>query len=64
MHRFATFREACSYKVTEKQFECGDCRHFIPEEQFLEIPSNWGTCLHHAHAFVKFRRACYSFEKR
>lgn len=61
---FASFQEACSYKVEDKPFECGDCRHFISEEQFLNAPSNWGTCLHHSHAFIRFRRACHSFEKR
>jgi hypothetical protein len=30
----------------------------------VNVPSNWGTCPHHSHAFIKFRRACYSFEKR
>ncbi len=65
MHQqFADFREACSYKVDNKQFECGDCRFFISEEQFTNSPSNWGTCLHHSHAFIKFRRACFSFEKK
>jgi hypothetical protein len=62
--KFASFREACNYKVNEKMHECGDCRHFISEEQFLNAPSNWGTCPHHSHAFIKYRRACYSFEKR
>jgi len=62
--KFANFREACHHKVAEKQFECGDCRHFISEELFVNSSSNWGTCLHHSHAFVKFRRACYSFEKK
>jgi len=62
--KFASFREACNYKVNEKEHECGDCRHFVSEEQFLNAPSNWGTCPHHSHAFIKYRRACYSFEKR
>jgi hypothetical protein len=62
--KFATFQEACNYKVDEKRFECGGCTHFIAEEQFLKTPSNWGTCQHHSHAFIKFRRACYSFEKK
>lgn len=62
--KFATFREACNYKVNEKTFECGECRYFVSEEQFLNAPSNWGTCPHHSHAFIKYRRACYSFEKR
>lgn len=61
--KFASFREACNYKVNEKEHDCGDCGHFISEEQFLNAPSNWGTCPHHSHAFIKFRRACYSFEK-
>lgn len=61
---FASFKEACNHKVNDKQFECGDCRFFISEEQFLSAPSNWGTCLHHSHAFIKFRRACFSFEKK
>jgi hypothetical protein len=65
MHpQFGSFREACSYKIAEKQFECGDCRHFISEEQFVNASSNWGTGPHHSHAFAKFRRACYSYEKR
>ena len=62
--QFANFKEACNYKVDGKQFECGDCRLFISEEQFLNAPSNWGTCLHHSHAFIKFRRACFSFENK
>jgi len=62
--KFESFREACNHKVAEKQFECGDCLHFISEEQFVNAPSNWGTCLHHSHAFVKFRRAWYPLEKR
>lgn len=61
--QFTTFREACDHKVEDKQLECGNCRHFIPEEAFLRSPSNWGTCQYHSHAFVRFRRACYSFEK-
>jgi len=62
--KFASFSEACNYRVDNKEFECGHCRHFISEEQFISTPSNWGTCLHHSHAFIKFRRACYSFEKQ
>lgn len=62
--QFATFREACNYKIAEKQFTCGECAFFISEEQFLKSPSNWGTCRHHSHAFFKFRRACYSFKKK
>ncbi len=61
---FASFREACEFKSEDKQFECGDCVHFISEEQFISAKSNWGTCAHHSHAFLRFRRACYSFEKR
>ena len=61
---FASFQEACNYKVDDKPFECGDCRHFISEEHFVNAPSNWGTCLHHSHAFIRYRRACHSFEKR
>ncbi len=62
--RFSTFREACAYKLDEKQFECGECRFFVSEEEFIAAPSNWGTCQHHSHAFLRFRRACYSFEKK
>ena len=62
--QFATFREACDYKVDDKQYECGDCKLFVSEELFIEGQSNWGTCQHHSHAFLKFRRACYSFEKK
>lgn len=62
--KFAGFRDACNHKINQKEFECGDRRHFISEEQFSNTPSNWGTCLHHSHAFIKFRRACYSFKKR
>jgi hypothetical protein len=61
---FASFRDACDYKVDDKQFECGDCRSFISEEKYISSKSNWGTCPHHSHAFLRFRRACYSFEKR
>ena len=61
---FATFKEACDYKVNDKQHVCGDCKFFISEEQFIDSQSNWGTCLHHSHAFLKFRRACYSFEQK
>jgi hypothetical protein len=60
---FSTFSEACSYKVDEKQFQCGECRFFVSEEEFIDSNSNWGTCLHHSHAFLRFRRACYSFEQ-
>ena len=60
--KFPTFKEACDHKVEDKQFQCGDCRHFISEEEFIKVSSHWGTCLHHSHAFLKFRRACYSFE--
>ena len=60
--RFSNFREACRYKVEDKQHECRECRLFIPEEKFIASPSNWGTCPFHSHAFQKFRRACYSFE--
>jgi hypothetical protein len=63
-HLFTTFTEACDHKVEEKQFECGECRLFISEEEFAKSPSNWGTCLHHSHAFLRFRRACYSFEQK
>ncbi|NLT65189.1 MAG: hypothetical protein GXX84_01135 [Acidobacteria bacterium] len=62
--KFASFVEACSYKVNEKQHHCGDCRYFISEEQFTDAPTNWGTCPHHSHAFIKYRRACYSFESK
>ena len=62
--QFATFKEACGYKVDDKEHECGDCKYFISEEQFIDSQSNWGTCLHHSHAFLKFRRACYSFEQK
>jgi hypothetical protein len=62
--QFASFREACDYKVDDKQHECGACRLFVSEEQFIGAQSNWGTCQHHSHAFLKFRRACYSFEPR
>ena len=62
--QFSTFKEACDHKVEDKRHQCGDCRHFISEEQFIRAHSNWGTCLHHSHAFLKFRRACYSFEAR
>lgn len=60
--QFTTFKEACDYKVDDKQHICGDCKFFVSEEQFIGSQSNWGTCLHHSHAFLKFRRACYSFE--
>jgi len=63
-HQFTSFRQACDHKVEDKQLECGDCRLFISEEQFISARSNWGTCPYHSHAFVKYRRACYSFEKR
>jgi hypothetical protein len=63
-HQFTTFKDACDHKVESKQFECGDCKLFIPEEQFIRTASPWGTCPYHSHAFVKFRRACYSFEKK
>jgi len=62
--KFASFREACDYKVEEKQFECGDCRFFVSEQEFIDSRSDWGTCEHHSHAFLRFRRACYSFEKK
>ncbi len=62
--KFVSFREACDYKTDDKQFECGDCKLFISEEQFINSKSNWGTCPHHSHAFLRFRRACYSFEKK
>ena len=62
--QFTSFREACDFKVNDKQFECGDCKFFVSEEQFVNSKSNWGTCLHHSHAFLRFRRACYSFEKK
>jgi hypothetical protein len=62
--QFASFREACDYKTDEKQFECGSCKFFIFEEQFIQSKSNWGTCPHHSHAFLRFRRACYSFEQK
>jgi len=61
---FTTFKEACDYKVDEKEHECGACKFFISEEQFVNSPSNWGTCPHHSHAFLRFRRACYSFEPK
>ena len=63
-NKFTTFREACDYKLEDKQLECGDCKFFISEESFISSHSNWGTCPYHSHAFVRFRRACYSFEKR
>ncbi len=62
--KFAGFREACDFKVDDKQHQCGDCALFISEEQFIDAKSNWGTCRYHSHAFLKFRRACYSFEKK
>ena len=62
--QFTSFRQACDYKVEDKQLECGDCRFFVSEEKFISSRSNWGTCQYHSHAFVKYRRACYSFEKR
>jgi hypothetical protein len=31
--------EACDYKVDEKQFECGECRFFISEEEFIKSTS-------------------------
>ena len=62
--QFTTFREACDYKVEDKQLECGDCKLFISEEKFVSSHSNWGTCPYHSHAFVRYRRACYSFEKK
>ncbi len=62
--QFTSFRQACDYKVEDKQLECGDCKYFISEEKFISSRSNWGTCPYHSHAFVKYRRACYSFEKR
>ncbi len=61
--QFATFKEACDFKIEDKQFECGHCKHFTSEEEFVGTESHWGTCPHHSHAFLKFRRACYSFEK-
>ena len=64
MEEFASFREACEHKVNDKQYECGDCRLFVSEESFIDTRSNWGTCQHHSHAFLKFRRACYSFEQK
>ena len=62
--QFTSFRQACDYKVEDKQLECGDCKFFVSEEKFISSRSNWGTCPYHSHAFVKYRRACYSFEKR
>lgn len=62
--QFATFKDACNYKFDDKRQECGECRLFISEEQFIDTKSNWGTCPHHSHAFLRFRRACYSFEKK
>ncbi len=62
--QFATFKDACDYKIEDKQFECGECRHFTSEEEFIHSESNWGTCPHHSHAFLRFRRACYSFERQ
>ncbi len=62
--QFTSFREACNFKVDDKRFECGDCKFFISEELFVKSKSNWGTCLNHSHAFLRFRRACYSFEKK
>ncbi len=64
LYSFASFKEACSHKVDDKQHECGQCKLFISEEAFIDSKSNWGTCAHHSHAFLKFRRACYSFEQR
>ena len=61
--QFTSFREACDHKLEDKQLECGECALFISEEAFINSPSNWGTCPFHSHAFVKYRRACYSFEK-
>ena len=61
---FTNFSEACAYKTDDKQFVCGDCRLFVSEEQFIQTKSDWGTCAHHSHAFLRFRRACYSFEKK
>jgi hypothetical protein len=58
---FTAFREACDYKVDDKQLECGECKFFISEEKFVNARSNWGTCPYHSHAFVRYRRACYSF---
>ena len=57
--QFATFKEACDYKVDDKQHECGDGKFFVSEERFIDAASNWGTCQHHSHAFLKFRRARY-----
>ncbi len=62
--QFATFKEACDHKVDDKQHTCGDCKFFISEERFISSQSNWGTCPYHSHAFLKFRRACYSFEPK
>jgi hypothetical protein len=63
--KFATFREACDYKVEDaKRFECGDCRLFVSEEEFISSRSDWGSCPYHSHAFLRFRRACYSYEKK
>ena len=41
--QFATFKEACDYKVDDKQHECGDGKFFISEERFIDAASNWGT---------------------
>jgi hypothetical protein len=62
--KFSTFKEACDFKIDEKHHTCGDCKLFIPEEQFVKVKSHWGTCQHHSHAFLRFRRACYSFEQK
>jgi hypothetical protein len=62
--QFLSFREACDYKIEDKQIECEACGLFIAEERFIRSHSDWGTCPYHSHAFVKYRRACYSFEKK
>jgi hypothetical protein len=63
--KFARFREACDYKIEDsKRFECGDCKLFVSEEEFINSKSDWGSCPYHSHAFLRFRRACYSFEKK
>ena len=41
--QFATFKEACDYKVDDKQHECGDGKFFVSEERFIDAASNWGT---------------------
>ncbi len=63
-NKFSSFKEACDHKIDEKQHICADCKLFISEEQFVQVQSNWGTCHHHSHAFLRFRRACYSFDPK